>query len=262
MVELALTGVPAERRLETTLVALEYLVPAGEHSRALGILQSLLTDPPFSESSELWRLTAHVSQKAGHLARSIDQLERAAELDYHALTDQYNVPQVRATYSHLVERYQELAQVVAGDSHTSAARDLATRAIQSVDRWRALDPDVTEACQQAAKLLNTLGQQDLAWDYLTTPLANQPNESTPWLNLARAQRDADHVDLADRAFAAAWEAEPTNAAILWERAQMLELDGRHADARQHYQRLADGPWQPRFRPIQGRAQRILAAVTD
>ena len=52
--------------------------------------------------------------------------------------------------------------------------------------------------------------------------------------------------LADRAFRAAFEAEPTNAQVLWDRAENLKQGGQAARARELYRRLAEGSWQPRF----------------
>lgn len=262
LIDLALTGIPAHLRLETTLIALDYLVQVGDHQRAVSLLQPLLTTQPYSQSPELWRLAARIAQSSGMLVRSINSLERAADLEYANLSKSYNVEQVRKTYSQLVARYQEMAKIVAADSQDASPLDLATRAVQAADRWRSLDTDATAACQQAANLLNTLGQDELAWDYLTTPLVTKPNESTAWLSLAQTLRDQDSVDLADRAYDAAWEAESTNARILWDHAQMLEHAGRIEDARRLYQQIVDSQWQPRFRPIQGRAKRIIAAAEN
>ena len=33
-------------------------------------------------------------------------------------------------------------------------------------------------------MLKLLGARDLAWDYLTTPIGQKPNEAAPWRNLA------------------------------------------------------------------------------
>ena len=92
----------------------------------------------------------------------------------------------------------------------------------------------------AGDVFQAMGQTDLAWDYLTTPLAMKPNEAAPWRDLAHAQRDAGNVKLASRAFAAAFTVEPTNAEILWEHAQMLGVLGSGERAAQLYRRIAKG----------------------
>ena len=45
-----------------------------------------------------------------------------------------------------------------------------------------------------------MGARDLAWDYLTTPIGLKPNESEPWLGLARSLAAEGELDLADRGF--------------------------------------------------------------
>jgi Flp pilus assembly protein TadD len=66
-----------------------------------------------------------------------------------------------------------------------------------------------------------------------------------WKKAQSLRGDADS-DLADRAYATAFQAEPTNAQILWDRAQNLQQLGRPDQARQVYRQIADGTWQPAF----------------
>ena len=105
--------------------------------------------------------------------------------------------------------------------------------------------------------MQTVGARDLAWDYLTTPIGLKPNEASPWINLAGTLVGEGELDLADRAYAAAFQAEPTNAQILWDRARNLQQLGRAELANQLYRQLANGPWQPRFQGLQGQSQRLL-----
>ena len=65
------------------------------------------------------------------------------------------------------------------------------------------------------------------------------------------------LDLADRANASAFEAEPTNAQILWDRAQALLQAGRAEGANEVFGQLADGEWQPRFGSLKSRARQYL-----
>jgi cytochrome c-type biogenesis protein CcmH/NrfG len=104
-----------------------------------------------------------------------------------------------------------------------------------------------------------MGADEMAWDYLTTPLAESANESTPWTNLAATLRQQGDFLLADRAYATAYEIEPTNAQILWDRAQLLQQSQRHAEAVKLYKQIADGTWQPRFSGIQQQAKRYVQA---
>ncbi|HMF13029.1 MAG TPA: hypothetical protein VKE94_12015, partial [Gemmataceae bacterium] len=81
-----------------------------------------------------------------------------------------------------------------------------------------------------------------------------PNESGPWLGLAGTLGRRGELDLADRAYGAAFEAEPTNAQILWDRATNLRQAGKVAEAKKHYRQLAEGKWQPRFNWLQTQAR--------
>ena len=103
-------------------------------------------------------------------------------------------------------------------------------------------------------MLKALGRRELAWEYLTTPIAQRPNESGPWLGLAQALGREGDFALADRAYAAAFEAEPTNAEVLWERAQNLRRSGKAAEAQKLYRQLAEGDWQPRFNWVRTQAK--------
>src|SRR3989442_15930245 len=110
----------------------------------------------------------------------------------------------------------------------------------------ATDPDKMAVPRRAAALLEALGAVDLAWDYTTTPIGLKPGESEPWLELARKLREENRHEEADAAYAAAFKAEPTNADILWERAENLKGIGQTDRARLLYRRIAAGTWQPRF----------------
>jgi Flp pilus assembly protein TadD len=136
----------------------------------------------------------------------------------------------------------------------AAPRELLAGVIRAADHWRQLDSDPTAACQAAARILGEMGEIDLAWDYLTTPLCLQPNESAGWADLARTLRQEGRVDLADRAYAAAFDAEPGNAQILWDRAESLRENGKAEQARPLFRQIAAGPWGPQFSAIQSRAK--------
>jgi tetratricopeptide (TPR) repeat protein len=258
LVDRVLTGVPDDEQLGTTLAALEYLVQTGKYDRADALLTPILSSQPYSESPALWRLASQVAARGERLARSVSYLERAMNLEYESLPKRYDVEQVRERYGQLFGSYQKLAGVVIAPDG-DAPLDLVGRSIKAADCWRLLDTDVTAACHNAAKLLNKLGRQDLAWDYLTTPLAMKPNEATAWLALAKTLGSDGEPELADRAYASAFQAEPTNAQILWDRAQLLEQAGRRQEAWALYRQIAEGQWQPRFDSIKRQAEGITAS---
>ena len=64
-------------------------------------------------------------------------------------------------------------------------------------------------------------------------------------------------DREDRAYAAAFEAEPTNAQILWDRAENLRRASRATEAKKLYRQLAESKWQPRFSWLKSQAQAKL-----
>jgi thioredoxin-like negative regulator of GroEL len=76
--------------------------------------------------------------------------------------------------------------------------------------------------------------------------------------LAQTLQSDGYLDLADKALAAAFAAEPTNAQLLWDRADSLMQASRIEDARAVYRALAEGTWQPRFQGLQNEARNRLA----
>jgi tetratricopeptide (TPR) repeat protein len=239
-------------RLSASLAAIQYLWQTQQYVQADNVLQPVLARPKFEKWSSLWRLGAKLAAQRGQSARSRSDLERALEIEFQHLPEVINLQQVRSDYGALLDHYQQVLDATA-TLQVKPPADFPAKVIRSVDRWRALDSEGAN-CQAAGKILQTLGARDLAWEYRTTPIGLHPNESGPWLGLAQSLRQEGDLGLADRAFAAAFEAEPTNAQILWDRAQNLEQSGNHLEAQKLYRRLADGPWQPRFNWIQSQAR--------
>jgi len=107
--------------------------------------------------------------------------------------------------------------------------------------------------------LRRLGETEAAWEYLTTPIADKPGESSAWLPVARVLGEFGEVDRASQAFASAFALEPTNADILWEHANFAEKHLRDTDRRELLRRIVHGDWQPRFQNTQQMARAALAA---
>src|SRR5262249_16934471 len=129
----------------------------------------------------------------------------------------------------LLSHYQSLAEAMTS-LKVEPPRDFVARVVRAADRWRRLDREQGDACRQASGILRRLGGRQLAWDYLTTPVGLRPNESGPWTELAQTMQRQGELTLADQAFAAAFAAEPTNAQLLWDRAQNLRQTGRRDQA--------------------------------
>jgi tetratricopeptide (TPR) repeat protein len=250
----ALADVPDKQRLATTLAAVDYLWNTQQQARADAMMQPLLADKDYAQHAQLWRLAAALANGRGMLARAISCQEQALDIEYRQLPAVVNVQEIRGDYGALLACYQQLADAVA-TLHTQPPRDFVTKVVRAADRWRAIDPDNTAACQAAARVLQHLGAADLAWDYLTTPLAERSNEAQPWQNLAQALRQEGEIALAERAYATAFELEPTNAQMLWERAMLLQQSNRPEEAKPLFRQLAEGKWEPRFNSIQSEAAR-------
>jgi predicted Zn-dependent protease len=234
-----------EERLPMKLAGLKFLWQTAQLERADQVLQGLLTDKQLEKKAALWRLGAQLAQRRDMPARELACLERALELEYQHLPEVIDLQAVRRDYGKLLERYQNLADALV-TLQSAPPAGFARRVVSAADRWRSLDSDAEEPCRAAAHILQTLGDRELAWDYLTTPVGLRPNEAKPWTNLAEALVRRGDLDLADRAFAAAFEAEPTNAQVLWDRAQNLHQAGKRVEAQTLYRQLAEGEWQPRF----------------
>lgn len=251
-----LSGVAPDQSPGTTLAVVEYLVHDGQHKRAVALLQSLLKLEELAGKFELWRLAAEVADQGKLFGRALHFRQRAVELEFRQLDSTVDLRWVRDQYGDLLDRYGKMADIVVRPG-SKTSDELARGVVKIADRWRSLDNDPTAACHAAACVLSTLGQYELAWDYLTTPLALKPNEAAPWVDLARSMQDSSQFAMADRAYAAAFEAEPTNAEILWDHASLLNQNGQSARAMQLYSQIAGGQWQPRFASICQQAKAIV-----
>jgi tetratricopeptide (TPR) repeat protein len=251
---MAQEGAPAGKErgtLRTT--ALAYLWHTGQLAEADKLLQGVLAQAEPAAWPALWRLAAQLASRRDQPARELECLEQALDAEFAHLPEVVNVLSVRGDYERLLKDYQAQAEALVA-LRLKVPEDFRAKVVRTADRWRALDRDGSTACQMAARVLQTLGERELTWDYLTTPVALRPAESEPWANLAQTLARQGEATLADRAYAAAFEAEPTNAQLLWDRAQHLAQSGQVEEARKLYRRLADGSWQPRFASLQSQAR--------
>jgi hypothetical protein len=256
LVGAALDGAPEKERAPLTLAAVAFFQETSQLPQADDLLQKLLADEKLAKRPALWRLAADIAQRRDMTTRSLECLERALDTEYARLPAVVDLQQVRAEYGKLLDHYQALTDAMLALKVRPPAGFLA-KVVRAADRWRALDREAGPPCQVAARILRTLGERELGWDYLTTPVGLRPNESGPWAELAQALRRTGDLFLADRALKAACEAEPTSADLLWERAENLRQAGRLPQARDVLRQIADGRWQPRFQPTQARARALL-----
>jgi predicted Zn-dependent protease len=243
-------------RFVTSLAGIDYLIQTGQPKKAEKLLQPLLEEERYTKFSGLWRLAAWLGSSRENNARAASYLDRALDLEYAHLPEVIDLAAVRRDYRRLLEQYLEVASELA-KAKASPPRDFLTKVIRAGDRWRALDSDPTGACFVTARILKTLGREDLGWEYLTTPVGLRPNEAGPWLDLARALAQSRDRDWVERAYNGAFEAEPSNAQILWDQAKNLQDAGKTPQAQKLFQRIADGDWQPRFDDLKKEARRQL-----
>ena len=163
---------------------------------------------------------------------------------------------MRRDYGELLSRYEQVIESsITLDADPPA--DLLVRVLKAADHWRSLDDDDTAVCHVAARIIKKLGDRDLAWDYLTTPLAMNPKESSSWRTLAQKLSGEKQIDLADLAYERAFEFEKTTPDILFEHAQLLQANGYPDEARKLLNRVVSGSWQPRFQGTKSKAQQML-----
>jgi hypothetical protein len=253
LLTLALDGVSDKKeKLRLTVAAVVFLREANQLTEADRLLQPLLADDEFSKYAGLWRLGANLARSRDLTARELECLERALDAEYRDLPEVINVRQVDRDYGRLMEHYGRLADAML-TLKVQPAADFLTQVVRTADRWRSLNKE-SGACEGAAAILRKLGDRELAWDYLTTPIGLRPKESGPWAALAETLRRQGELTLADQAFASAFGAEPTNAQLLWDRAQNLKQAGRRAEANKLLRQLAEGSWKPRFQALQKQAR--------
>jgi hypothetical protein len=68
------------------------------------------------------------------------------------------------------------------------------------------------------------------------------------------------VDRADEAYVKAFNAESTNAEILWSRAEFLRQHDRMEEAQELLEKIVHETWQPRFDSIKAQAQQRLSEI--
>jgi hypothetical protein len=233
--------------------ALAWLMQTDQREAADALLRKLLADPEHAKRPQLWRQAATLAQQREQPARALDCLEKALALEYADLPEVINLQQVRQDYRSLLNSYAELTKSLA-TLRLPPPAGFRQRVIRAADRWRALDRDQEEACKLAAAVLRGLGEKELAFDYLVTPVGLRPGEADAWSGLAGQLVRWGERGLADRAYQSAFQRESSNAQILWDRAENLRQAGRLVQARALYRQIASSEWQPRFATLKTQAR--------
>jgi tetratricopeptide (TPR) repeat protein len=235
------------------VAALDYLTQTSQLEKANQLVQDMLSDPAWANRAELWRLGWRLAFQRKQMPRAYECLAQALELEYRSGAGEENGTALRTDYQNLLNHYAQAASVQTG----SAKPQLVKQVVRAVDRWRALDPGA-EACETAWPILCHLGDCDLAWDYLLTARTVEGSPSTAfWTGLANLLQQAAELNLAERAFAQACQAEPANGDLLWRRANNLLQAGEPVAARRLLRQLADGTWAPQYQTVQAEARRLV-----
>lgn len=245
-------------QLEVTMAAMQYFVQRGRVEKADALLRPLLEKNTnlVALSSEYWRLGAGIASTRGDLTRTIRYLETALAIDYDALPESIDLDEARADHLHLLGVYESLIVAHEVMKH-QPPEGLVAKIVRATDRLRALDPNPTTVCHKAADLLKRLNRPELAWDYLTTPMAEQPGEAMAWVEFGKALETFDKLNHAADAYYVAFTLEQSNPQFLLLRLQALHRMMRIDDAKKVAQLIWDGNWHSRFIDVIREAQAYL-----
>ena len=250
----ALDGITDDaERTRLRRAALDYLWNTNQVVAGSELVDRILSEPESRKQAEFWRQGARFAEFRGLSARSLECLENALAIEFRHLPEVLNLTQVDSEYGTLLSTYRQLAESMRTLQMPPPA-GFATKVVRAADRWRSLNPAADKASTETAAILRIVGDRDLAWDYETTPLARNPHGAAEWWNLAKSLASGGDAELADTAFAAAFDAEPTDPNILWDRADNLRRLGRAPAADGLLRRIAEGSWQPRFQGLVNQAK--------
>lgn len=249
----AAAGVPDDEKNGVQYMMLEYLVETRQTAAARKHLEAMAKEPVFAKNPDFWRAAAQMAFEASDIAGEIEARERALDAAFAGSFEGADISDMSEDCVSLLKAYTSMIKLAPALKATPPP-ELAVKVRRTADRWRSVAPSSEAACEISAEAFRALGDRDLAWDYLTTPLANEPNDASSWERLAKNQIAAGDRESADAAFAAAFQVEPTNPQLLWDRAENLRRLGRIAAADTLLRQIAAGAWQPRFQGLVHRAK--------
>jgi tetratricopeptide (TPR) repeat protein len=241
LMQMALSDLKDEDLLGVTLLAVGNYRRWGDTGLAEKLVDDMLARKQFQLIPGLWRLASTIADERGATEKAIRCLEHALDLEFADLPDVIDLQSWRTDYGRLLSHYRSVV-ANARMQHQLPPPDLAALTIRAVDRWRKHDPEATGASETASQILNLLGATNIAWDYLTTSVGNNPTNSGTWVTVAqRLQRQGD-FELADRAYATAFEANAKDPLILWDRAQNRRQAGDLAGANALLRQIENTQW--------------------
>ncbi len=250
-----LAEVTAESRPDVALLAVEHLRHLAD-GKEDDLLDSLLDLQQLRTDARMWRYAAGVADDLGHPQTALRRLEYAVYLEFQNRPDVIDVEKLRTVYTNLLTRFEKVIDA-STTLQTAVPQDTFARIIRAADQWRSLEDDATTCCHLTARILAKLNQRDLAWNYLTTPLAGRSGESASWRTLAVNLTEQKQVELAVLAWSKAFEFEQTNPELLLSHAKMLAANGNAVASRQLLKQIVDSSWQPRYSRVQQQARSLL-----
>lgn len=256
LLDKGIEGSNLNKRPDLLISGLRCLITIDDWQRAEDFARRLLNYRDAHQNASLWRTASQIAAALGDDDESLRRLEQAMRLEFSSLPDMVDVGSLRAEYNRLFDRFTSYSEKTLTDGKLLPG-DFAERLTQAADAWRSIDPDPTQSCQRAAKLLQLIGLNDDAWEYWTTPLVNTANSSTAWASLATALTETSQIHRASQAWTEAFAAEPTNPELLWNHAELLRNHNQPKRAKELLTQIANGKWQPRFTSYKSKAKSLL-----
>ncbi|MFO1044131.1 MAG: VIT and VWA domain-containing protein [Planctomycetaceae bacterium] len=241
---------------ELNLSALQYSKETKNWTLAEECVQRALTNVKKVEESKLLRDAAEIARQREKFVDWIKYLDKAYQIEFADLPKSINLDSFRQDYGKLFEQF-ELRTAQLMDAETPEKLAFAMILQKAATRWRDIDVNDTDVCFRTARMLTKLGLPTAAWNYWTTPLADLPDQSTTWYLFAVAMAGEERFTVADRAWATAFECEPTNPELLVNHAKFLRSIMQESRARELLNRVVNESWQPRFDGTKLQAQELL-----
>lgn len=241
---------------ELNLSVLKCAKEAGFWERAAAAVRQVLQHEQGKNIPRFWRDAAEISLHRQKFEDSVNELERASELEFASLPKSVNLQAFRQSYEELFTRFEERTEQLLQAGAAEKA-SFARQIQRAAGRWRSIDTNDTICCHRTAKMMTKLGLATAAWSYWTTPLANSPDQSAAWIDFAVAMNSEQRFNIADKAWSTAFQCESTNPDILLQHAQFLRSTNQTQRSREILTRITTSTWQPRFEGVKNQAQLIL-----
>jgi tetratricopeptide (TPR) repeat protein len=229
VLEGSVRAAPRTDRILAAVTALEICRSLHEWDLAERLVAELADAPRVVRSAGFWRIAATTALQHGSVTEYGLRLARALSLDYHSGRA---IPAERFAEEHrlAMESLANAARTVTRDD-ADTRRKLAVEMIRLADRARVVFPhNSVGILNTASRGLMQLGADDLAWGYLTTPLAGRGDNPEAWNDLAWRLAETDRHDLAADSKLIAARLSPDSLDAAWEAGEMLEQADRIDEA--------------------------------